>query len=563
MSTQDRRSYLTATTIDQDFLDNCADNLTCALEMVAEIELPDRTIYASDRNKYVGSRFYESLVKFPAINRTIGDWLQNELEFSTLTLELSNVDGRFNDLLPGGVNFAGLAGKSLTIKLGLRDVESTYRTIWKGSITEIGGIKRNIKTLSIIARDDYDRLNINIPTTVFDKNTYPDIEDAIEGSFIPFILGNWETNLINNAAIPGIVINGANPNVNGDTDHSISVGCWISSNTLTSFNINAVWLKRGGQQYNIDNRDILIGVNYNYFEITQNGHTKIDTDSYEFASGDEFFCQVSESTVGTNIVDQAKHMLKLFGGLSDSDFDANWTTYAAKAAPAESAIATFVSRVWVRDSQNLIAYVRSMLQQVRLELYITLDRKLKLFAMHYDEFVSSPSINVRNWDIEKDSFSLYLDDRNQTNRLNSAYNFEPIANENVRTSVFFRNDASISQLGKTISKQLTFPNLCVQSDVEYQTKEILKLTSSFFEYVEYSATWRLLLIDLGNFLSLTVDIGATVLENVPMLIRNISYDPQGIRIKVIGFSLQMFPYGMWNPGYNGIVSGANATITKE
>ena len=100
MSTSNRREYLTATALNQGVLDRCQDNLDNGVEMVVEVETPTGTIYASDRNKYVGTRFYEALTEFPVIKRSLGDWLSPEIEFSNLTVGVSNVDGRFNQFVP-------------------------------------------------------------------------------------------------------------------------------------------------------------------------------------------------------------------------------------------------------------------------------------------------------------------------------------------------------------------------------------------------------------------------------------------------------------------------------
>src|SRR4051812_20367629 len=125
MSSSDRFPYLTSMILNQTVLDNCHDNLTNQLELIVDIEKPTGIIHASDRNKYVGSTFYEALLTFPVIKRTLGEWLATQLEFSTLELKLSNVDGRFNSLLPGGANFVTWIGNSVVVKLGLRDVAST------------------------------------------------------------------------------------------------------------------------------------------------------------------------------------------------------------------------------------------------------------------------------------------------------------------------------------------------------------------------------------------------------------------------------------------------------
>ena len=83
-TTSDRRPYLTATTLDQAFLDEAHGNETNALEMICEIFAPSDTIYASDLNKYVGNRFYEALMKFPVITRTLGEYLSPALKFPSM-----------------------------------------------------------------------------------------------------------------------------------------------------------------------------------------------------------------------------------------------------------------------------------------------------------------------------------------------------------------------------------------------------------------------------------------------------------------------------------------------
>ena len=62
MSGSDRQLFKTATVLDQQFLNDSHDNLSCQLETIVDIEAPDGSIiHASDRNKYVGSVFYEAL----------------------------------------------------------------------------------------------------------------------------------------------------------------------------------------------------------------------------------------------------------------------------------------------------------------------------------------------------------------------------------------------------------------------------------------------------------------------------------------------------------------------
>jgi hypothetical protein len=510
-------------------------------------------IHASDRNKYVGETFYEALLEFPVIDRTVGDWLSNTLEFSVLELELNNSDGRFNDFAPGGASFGGWIGKSVEVKLGLRDVESTYRTVFRGKVTEVGGFSRSVRSISVIARDVYDDLTVNIPPSVFSRDAYPDIETDIEGLGIPIIRGDWTTGLSEAAVVPAFAVNGANSNVNGGTRNNVQ--CVITEQALDSFDKTQVYLSRGSELFLMASADIVnIGADDNNFQVVQNGATSIDGSPYEFASGDRFFCQVTSGN--DNIVTQAAWLLEQFGGLTSPDFDANWTTFT-------TALSGIKSRLWIQEGQPLMEYVLSMLEQVRLEAFVSIDQKIKLSSLRFDDLDPSPSFTIKNWDIERGSFEPRIDDRNNFNRAQAAYNLEPKSGEETKRTRIYKNQAAITQAGKTISKQVVFPNLYVESDVTSELTGILKLASAYSEFIACSVTWRALLLELGDMVNLNVAIGSTQFENVPCLVRRVGYDPAGLKINLQLWSFQMTPYTGYNPSYPGIVGGETAVITVE
>lgn len=652
MSTSDRREYLTATTLDQDFLDNSHDNLTNKLEMIVEIESPTGTIYASDRNKYVGTTFYEALLPLPLITRTVGEWLSNELEFSTLELEISNVDGRFNEFLPGGANFGGWIGKTVEVKLGISDKTSTYFTIFKGEVTEIGGAGRTVKSILIIARDTFDKLSVFFPTDVFKESDYPKIAENVKGLGKPIIYGNWteaEHLVDRTASVPAFLVNGADPFIKINdtevctitidspaiitlTDHEydaddpvkfattgtlptgivagttyyaqpidedtfnistvpagalvntggtqsgeqtaqpagpfVNLEFVISSTVLSTFDTTKVYLLRGSARTLIDSADITaVAGDNNAFEIIQDsGNTTVEGANFTFKDGDQFFVRVRGKALGIfneNLVAQAEDILLTHGGLIAGDFDANWTTFKTKASPAVSAITAIKSRVWIQENQPVLDFVLSMLEQVRLETFIDKNQKIKINSLHLDDFVASPTHNLFNWDIERDSFIPVIDDRNNFNRANGNYNFSPEGGENIRFTNFWKNTAATAQAGKEISKTIVFPNLYVRTDVENQLKEILKLASGYLEHINCTLTWRSLLKDVGDFVKLDITIGSTQFSDVPAMIREIGYDPVGMRIPVKLWSFQMIPFTGYAPGFTGIVGGDASTIVSE
>ncbi len=651
MSSKDRRPYLSAVTLDQSLLNFCADNLENRLEMICEIETPSGgVIYASDRNKYVGQKFYEALLVFPVIGRTVGEWLTPELQFSTLQLELSNVDGRFNQYLPGGANFGGWIGKDVTVKLGLAEQSSTYTTVFSGEITDIGGFKRSTKSVTVIARDRYDKINVSFPNVAFSEAAYPKIETKYIGKIIPVIYGDWTVdNDPYPASVPATPTNSNDPfvhfksvdvtisqsspaictavnhdldvddqiefettgtlpsplaiatpyfvkSVTGDTfqisttmggpsintttagsgTHNFipafgsskeDIEFKISDNALTDLDIDHVYLKRGEDTfYSVPSTEISVSLASSEMTIVQGSVWPSLGVAYQWDNGDEFFVRVKGKDLGSyddNIVSQAKDILETYGGVVSGDFDASWDTYRDKASPAQSSISTIKSRVWIQEPQPVMQYALSMLEQVRLEAFIDRNLKLKINALHFEDWVASPTFTVKNWDVEEASFQTTSDERNLFNRAQGFFSFLPITGENALTTRVQKNTASITQIGKAISKKIEFPNLYKESDVKYQVIEIIRLASATIEATTANLTWRALLQDVGNFVTLDVKIGSAQFDSVPAMIRDIGYDPAGLKIPIRIWSFMMCPFPSYTPGFAGTVGGYNASITEE
>lgn len=239
MSSSNRKPYQTATTIDQALLNAANDNLSNQIELIVDITAPDGSIIrASDRNKYVGEHFYEALTNFPDVTRTIGEFLGQGLVFSEMTFELSNADGRFNKYLPAGANFGGWIGRSVVVKIGLRDVESSYVAIFRGAITEEGGFSRTVKSITIKARDSLEKINVSFPPDVFTQAAYPKAADDLWGTTIPLIYGDWTVNILPGlASVPAKVVNGADIFVNGE---QLTVTVTLSPNPSTAVVFRAI-----------------------------------------------------------------------------------------------------------------------------------------------------------------------------------------------------------------------------------------------------------------------------------------------------------------------------------
>jgi len=603
----------------------------------------------SDRNIFVGERFYEARTKIPLIQRLVGEWLRPTIEFSSIKVAVSNVDGEYTGMLPGGDNYEGQINNSVVIKLGLRDVESTYFTVFDGFVTETGGFTRDITSIKYVARDKFDRLDVKFPTNLFKHADYPKISDEVAGLAKPVIYGDYTATVETEGNVPAFIVNGRDPQsyynkelpvsiANGspgiftlenhlfdnddkvhlttdgtlpsplntgfdyfivyltadtfaitDTPGGVAIGtsggsgqhnvvaqdlvniqCLISDHALKDFQQSEVWLSRSEVFYRIDSSDIVnVNVDNNYFEVVQNsGNTLIEGANYTYDSSDTFIVKVKGRDLGAyddNIIWQAKHILETYASVDPAEFNPNWTTYRDKATPSQSATANIKSRVWLQESQSVLEYSLSLLEQVRLEYFISRDLDIKINSLHLEDFDPDPTPRLRNFDVVEGSISVAIDERNNFNRAQGFSDFNPFLGENFKKTGIFRNQAAIDQSGKEIFRSIELPNLYVTTDVENQIKEILRIASGTAELIDFKSTARHLLRDIGDFLKVSVEIGATVYDNVPMMIREIGYGSD-LKLPMKLWSFQMIPFGNpsgWNPGYAGIVAGDTATISEE
>jgi len=636
MSGIDRRKYLTATVLDQDLLDWCADNLETRIEMACDIEAPGGdTIRVSDRNKYVGQYFYEARVRFPEIIRTVGEWLSPNVSFSTLTIEVSNVDGRYNKYLAGGSDYGGWIGRAVTVKIGLGEQDSTYVKVFSGIVTDVGGFQISTRSFTIVARDQYDFLNDKMLIETFKESEFPKIQEELLGTLKPVIYGDYTVSTTPFPAIvPAYVVNGANPQLDlEDRDFTISsvsnpgiffsrrhlmdvgdeltfettdtlptplstaTSYWITSVTNDDFTVtdifggsaiqifdtgignhsfravtrvpvkcyltyidiqslDAVYLERENSYFLIPFSEITVNSGNKSFDILQGG-TWFSVTGYEYKQTDRFYVKCKGIDLGLNsdnAVSQAKDILSRFTGFTETD--ANWTIFETK-------VSSIKSRVWHNQDTPTIDYVLSLLEQVRLEAFISGEAKLKINSLHFDDFVAIPSFTVFNHDIVKGSFEPLIDEQNNFNRAQASYDFHPISDEQASLTKILKNQNSINQINKKISKKVEFPNLYLQNNVQEQLTEILKIASATLYIVNLETTWRSFLLDVGDFVFFNVSIGSAVFEDVPCLIRTIGYDPVGLKIILEVWSFAMCPFPGYEPGYAGTVGGYNATITEE
>lgn len=579
-----RRVYETTTALDQAFLDEAHDNLENRLVFVARIFHPNREIKVSDRNVYSGGDFFEARAIFPVVQKTIGDFLQNVLEFSEVTIEINNSDSTFNDLMPGGSNYVSWVGVRVSIEVGVTEDVNNFFTIFDGFVSKDAGFSRTVKSFTLKARDKFEDVNNQtFPTQTFNIGTYPDISDDLGGKLIPIVWGDWTTDVNPSGSIPALVVNSVATGIedvnNDGTGGTVDIRVKICSNALDTLDTTKVYLKRGEQIYLMDSADIhSVSGDKTEFSIRNlntatQAVTQVEGNPFVYKQSDKFFVrciaflQTQLSALYRNPLQIALDIMKTYGGVLDAEIDSSWSTVTAKTSPPENAIQNYLARAYVDDEENVLEYANSLAGQAGCEIFVNKDGLFALRTLHLEDFEQNPSFILKNEDVEKGTFVPEIDERTNRNRLAGTYNFLPDIGEVASQSRYYRNQASIDQLGgRIISDRLNFPNLYSRTQVEYRVQEALRLTSAFAEFPVFNATWRSLLLDIGDFIAIDVKIGSCQFDQVPCMIREKGYDPNGLKIPLKVWSFMLIPFGGIGgyPGQgNGIVGGDSANIIQE
>lgn len=203
----------------QEFLDSQFPFLEA--NWVIDIELThDITFRVSKKNIYVededgNPRFYQARVtKSPQPNITLGEWLSPNYEVGDVNFSLNNRDGFFNKYLPQGDEYVQWMGARVSIKIGFGEKYSNYFEIFEGFIPKKQGLTTTLEEIHLRAYDKFDNDDNKIPSTSFDRSTYPLVDPDAQGKMQPIVYGDWTTEVGEYGEIPAYCVNALDESAN-------------------------------------------------------------------------------------------------------------------------------------------------------------------------------------------------------------------------------------------------------------------------------------------------------------------------------------------------------------
>lgn len=585
----DRRvdAYKLATSLDQTTLDETfrggeSDIHTIGI-LTKTVGINTYTLRFSDRSKYVGDDFYQGRAKFPEIKRTVGELISPSIQFSEMEVQLNNVDGFYNNYLSSGADYFSFIGARLLIKVGLRETESTYFTMFDGLVPDEDGFSIDRQIITIRARDKADGLNKATGLPYINSNDYPTAPKESYGKIIPMVVGDWTIgyNIIANAGTISITYAGNNYDIITDAPGNFYGGIIgypvggeffvFSIGNYTPDTILNCHIKRGNNliQCNFDPTP-QDAAGYWVVEILSLKVSSGGTIPYEFQDGDVATIQVGipYDTVPTkqysNPIRLAKEILKTLGDKVDDDFDASsWNAMETKSTPPQSALASIKARIWIgEDNDKILEEALQLLEQVRVELYFDSALKIALRSIHPEDFYSHGDFRLEQIYVDEESLKVTSDTRNFFNSALGNYAYTPIIGKTQLQTKTRKNQNSIDKSGKVVSKAIDLPALYIESDVLNQVDEFIKFYSCGQEYVEAKVAWTAMLLDLTEIVKVFYNIGSVTYDNTPMKIRDITFTPDNGCFNFKFLSFANFPYSGYTPvNASRMLSSQTETIT--
>jgi len=597
----DRRknAYLQATELSNAQLQETFDYGENMIEAVATITktvdegLPSEETFVlriADRPKYRGDVFYEGRCEFPKITRTLGELQSPNFKFSEAELKLNNVDGFFNEYMAGGENYISFVGAKMDIDIGLRDVDSSFIRVYRGICPSGDAVDRQIKEVTIRARDSAEELNTKIPLPTINTTDFPSAPEESIGQTIPMVLGdfnegfNYDTLQDGNTSVPD-GLGGTRPaktrnvanfyggckgiNVGGGV-FVFSIGGGHNANYIPQ-TINDVILRRGNEAVQVTfNSSAASAAGYWAVEVT----SIVPDDAggpipYEYRAGDTVAISTQinyETTKFYNIIEQAKHILYTCGRMSESDLDiAAWNALAANNSPASSDFTSIRSRISIDEKMKTpLNAAAQLLEQVRCELFFNIEGKLTVSSLNPTTFPDPTTTeHIRQYETSEDSLRIRYDDRLFFNIANCNYAYVPVTGKTFLQTDPLKNQNSIDKTGLEVAKSVDLPALYREADALLQLEELIRFYSNGIEIIEVDCAWTRLNVELGEFISLSYDVGGVKFDTAPMQVREIEYDLNSGAVSLQMLSLANFKTPNYTPPQEPRTLSGYDTLIEE
>lgn len=560
---------------------------TDRLEMFAVIgDYTSDQIRVADRNKYIGSYFYEGRVKLPRLSKDMPDLFSGDLRFSEIKLEVNNLDGKYSNFLPFGGDYRPWIGENVSLYLGRGEHVDSFEEFFRGEVHTEGGVEYDNEVITFNCRDKFDSLNKKVPLPTLNRDTFPNLPEDVVGKPVPFSLGDFSYGFDvfdGGEASTTVFLSGQRVQRNckvvatedtfcgGVVGYNVGGGRFVfciggnhEGKTYYPQTITECYLARGSYLYELYysesplNSGGFWGVDI--YGLVQSG--TYDVLPYMYEQGDRVILSTKIGCLGNTFFDPSiesnpiyliKEWLVTMGRLdSTADFDNISLDYLSE----HEMIFSKKMRFAVDDlNVDVLGYALSMCKQIFCDLYSDRENKITIshFWANYFPQISEMR-TIKQASIIEKTFKPKQDPKNFFTSAQGSYGYNQYGKANAFKTMFYANQTAEDITKKRIDRQIDFPNLYIEDDVLEFLYQYVRFFSSAYENIKFSMSWEGIALSLGDFVKITYTIGGFDLKydkigfvEIPVQIRGINVDPEGFKVEIDCVSLCNFEFPSYYP----------------
>lgn len=153
-----------------------------------------------------GGTYLGVVASVPTLSRSAGALLDPRIVLPAMTITLHNTRRHDEPRIQDYLDAYTWANKPVALYLGQGETFADYDLIWEGVVQFPGGIYYDEEVATITVVDARAADARTLPTRIYTKTLYPNMEDQYVNTPIPLVYGDWTSGAGNGAKVPCVQI---------------------------------------------------------------------------------------------------------------------------------------------------------------------------------------------------------------------------------------------------------------------------------------------------------------------------------------------------------------------
>lgn len=492
---------------------------------LAEIVLNSTVLRYADEdiaiqtNANYGEFYQGRLPETARFSRSLGSYLEAKEVIDNFGLSLNNRDGAIQTLVKNNT----FANKTVRILAGVGVTRASYSTMFVGKIATPNGIRwdEDSVEITVIDRRILDRRILPIAGSVYDDDTFPNMEQRSKGKEIPIVIGNWSSAASQQLTVPCVCIDTTIPKFKFASHGILGIDRFVKNSARVEHGyINNIDLSEATFEFN--------GLSYN----ATNDIVSVNC------------CGIAtvNNTLIQNPIAIYRMILSSYMGLTTADFDMTAIDEAIIDTGSDTC------RRVIQKSESTETLLSTLLNEANVDPRFVGGKYAPKFR---ERDIASARTTVYEHDIiveddERAKFELDYDpERLLATTIRGNYRYNPI-DERFEKQYTVVNETAEENYGTRYDREMNFFWYFDRNQVQARVDRDALIFSEERRAITLSLSNRFILKNLAD----QIDLDFNIFEGDPVTfsIRDIDIDFYSMTVLVSGldiFSTALSNYGKW------------------